>query len=86
MTRVGVYNEISPEPEGNPEGGARGITRYFLVSVPINLVLVPIKLVLVPIKLVLVPIKLVLGQPAASLEIHFVWKGILPQLFFNITL
>ena len=25
MTRGGVDNEISPEAEGNPEGGARGI-------------------------------------------------------------
>ena len=28
VTRVGVYDEISPEPDGNPEGGARGISRY----------------------------------------------------------
>ena len=27
VTRGGVYDEISPEPEGNPEGGARGISR-----------------------------------------------------------
>ena len=27
VTRGGVYNEILPEPEGNPEGGARGISR-----------------------------------------------------------
>ena len=26
VTRGGVYNEILPEPEGNPEGGARGIS------------------------------------------------------------
>ena len=25
VTRGGVYDEILPEPEGNPEGGARGI-------------------------------------------------------------
>ena len=35
VTRVGVYDEISPEPEGNPEGGARGISRglrqYFTI-------------------------------------------------------
>ena len=35
VTRVGVYNEILPEPEGNPVGGARGISRglrqYFIV-------------------------------------------------------
>ena len=27
VTREGVYNEILPEAEGNPEGGARGISR-----------------------------------------------------------
>ena len=26
VTRGGVYDEILPEPEGNPEGGARGIS------------------------------------------------------------
>ena len=26
VTRGGVYNEILPEPERNPEGGARGIS------------------------------------------------------------
>ena len=26
VTQVGVYDEILPEPEGNPEGGARGIS------------------------------------------------------------
>ena len=35
VTRGGVYDEISPEPKGNPEGGARGISRglrrYFIV-------------------------------------------------------
>ena len=27
--RGGVYDEILPEPEGNPEGGAQGISRGF---------------------------------------------------------
>ena len=35
VTRVGVYNEISPEPSGNPSGSALGISlglrRYFIV-------------------------------------------------------
>ena len=35
VTRVGVYNEILPEPEGNPVGRARGISQglrqYFIV-------------------------------------------------------
>ena len=35
VTRKGVYDEISPEPKGNPEGRARGISRglrrYFIV-------------------------------------------------------
>ena len=35
MTRGGKYCEIKPELEGNPEGGARGISRgfrlYFIV-------------------------------------------------------
>ena len=26
LTRGGLYNEISPEPGGNPEGGAQGIS------------------------------------------------------------
>ena len=26
VTRGGVYDEILPEPEGNPMGGARGIS------------------------------------------------------------
>ena len=26
VTRGGVYDEIWPEPKGNPEGGARGIS------------------------------------------------------------
>ena len=26
VTRGGVYNEILPEPEGNPKGRARGIS------------------------------------------------------------
>ena len=35
MTRVGVYDEISPEPSGNPSGSALrislGLRRYFIV-------------------------------------------------------
>ena len=35
VTRGRVYNEILPEPEENPESGARGISRglrqYFIV-------------------------------------------------------
>ena len=35
VTRGGVYNEILPEPEGNPKGRARGISRglmqFFIV-------------------------------------------------------
>ena len=27
VTRGGVYNEILPDPEGNPEGGVQGISR-----------------------------------------------------------
>ena len=35
VTRGGLYDEILPEPKGNPEGGAQGISRglrhYFIV-------------------------------------------------------
>ena len=27
MTRGGIYGEIKPEPDGNPEAGTRGISR-----------------------------------------------------------
>ena len=36
MTKGGIYNEILPEPEGNPEGKAQGISLYFLTQVTIQ--------------------------------------------------